>query len=156
MAIVISNVTINNQLTIINDADISKTNPNNGPKYYSGTTEADVIIDGKGYLNLQGDDVIPSNVHAFQYRPATSSGWIEFDGNAQNQDITADSIPSWVNTMVTRWNAEKVYNETYETVLNSLTANIDGNSATYSDEYAAAVSNATSQATTAKNNILGV
>jgi len=156
MAIVISNVTINNQLTIINDADINKDNPNNGPKYYSGTTEADVIIDGKGYLNLKGDDVIPSNVHAFQYRPATSSGWIEFDGNAQNQDITADSIPSWVNTMVTRWNGEKVYNETYETVLSNLTSNIDGNSATYSDEYAAAVSNATSQATAAKNNILGV
>lgn len=155
MAIVISNVTINNQLTIVNDAGVNKDNPNNGPKSYSGNTEADVIIDGKAYLNLSASDVIPSNVHAFQYRPATSSGWIEFDGNAQNQDVSSDSIPSWVNTMVTRWNAEKTYDDTYTSVLDSLVANLDPESPTYNDDYDAAVSNATSQATTAKNNILG-
>jgi len=155
MAIVISNVTINNQLTIVNDAGVNKDNPNNGPKSYSGSTEADVIIDGKAYLNLYASDVIPSNVHAFQYRPATSSGWIEFDGDAQNQDVTSDSIPSWVNTIVTRWNGEKTYEDTYTSVLNSLVANLDANSETFSTDYNAAVSNATSQATTAKNNILG-
>lgn len=154
MAIVISNVTINNQLTIVNDAGINKNNPNNGPKAYSGITEADVNIDGRAYLNLTANDVIPSNVHAFQYRPATSSGWIEFDGDAQNQDVTSENIPSWVNTMVTRWNGEKTYEDTYTSVLNSLVANLDPESLTFNDDYDAAVSNATSQATTAKNNIL--
>lgn len=156
MAIVISNVTINNQLTIVNDAAVNPNNSNNGPKAYSGETEADVIIDGKSYLNLSASDVIPSNVHAFQYRPSTSSGWIEFDGNAENQDVSSDSIPSWVNTMVTRWNGEKTYDDTYSSVLDSLVANLDTQSPTYNDDYDAAVSNATSQATTAKNNILGV
>ena len=155
MPITINNVTINNQLTIVNDADVNQDNPNNGPKLYSGETEVDVLIDGKSYLNLNGADVVPTNVHALQFRPATESGWIEFDGNVDNQIITSSEIPSWANTMITRWNAEKTYDETYQTTYDNLVANLDSNSATYSTDLANAHASAQTSATTAKNNILG-
>jgi hypothetical protein len=155
MPITINNVTANNQITIINDADVNPLNPNDGPRHWSGNTEADVIIDGKGYLNLTAKDIIPANVHAFQYRPATSSGWIEFDGNVQNQDITESDIPSWANTMITRWNGEKTYDETYQTEYDNAVANLDSNSETYATDLANAQTSAQTAATTAKNNILG-
>ena len=162
MAIIINNVSINNQLTMINDAGINPSNSNNGPKSSSGDTEVDVIIDGQAYLNISGNDIVPNNVHALQFNASTNEGWIEFDGSIDNQLITFSDIPSWANTMVTRWNGEKVYEETYtETytnVLNSLVANLDVNSETYQSDYNVAVSNATTQATTqatlAKNQIL--
>jgi hypothetical protein len=164
MPITINNVTANNQITIINDAGISSDNPNNGPKIYSGDTEADVLIDGVSYHNLTGNDIIPANVHAFQYRPATNSGWIEFDGTAENQIVNGSSeIPSWANTMITRWNGEKAYDETYtaqyQPTLNNLLANLDTSSETYSqdvtDAQTSAQTTAQTAATTAKNNILG-
>jgi|TARA_E500000318_G_scaffold12487_2_gene11490 hypothetical protein len=155
MPITINNVTINNRLTIINDADVSQTNPNNGPKLYSGDTETDVIIDGKGYLNLSGVDVVPDNIHALQFYPATDSGWLEFDGTADNQSITSSTIPSWANTMITRWNGEKTYDETYQTTYDNLLANLDSTSETYSQDVANAQTSAQTAATTAKNNILG-
>ena len=67
MAITVNSVTINNRLTIINDADINPSNASNGPKEFSGDTEADVIIDGQAYLNINGKDIVPSNVHALQF-----------------------------------------------------------------------------------------
>ena len=155
MPITINNVTINNQLTIINDADINISNTNDGPKMYSGNTEVDVIIDGVAYLNLPGHDLVPTNVHALQYRPATSSGWIEFDGDAQNQEITESEIPSWANTMITRWNGEKAYWETYDTEHQNLLANLDTSSASYETDLANAHTSAQTAATIAKNNILG-
>tara|TARA_E500000318_G_scaffold40311_1_gene38679 strand:+ start:190 stop:660 length:471 start_codon:yes stop_codon:yes gene_type:complete len=155
MPITINNVTINNQLTIINDADVNPSNTNNGPKLYSGDTEVDVLIDGVSYLNLSGVDVVPANVHALQYRPATNSGWIEFDGSADNQSIAPDTIPAWANTMITRWNGEKTYDETYQTTYDNLLANLDSTSATYEQDVANAQTSAQSAATTAKNNILG-
>lgn len=155
MPITINNVTINNQLTIINDADVNPSNSNNGPKLYSGNTEVDVIIDGVAYLNLPGDDIVPTNIHALQYRPTTSSGWIEFDGDAQNQDITESEIPSWANTMITRWNGEKAYWDTYNTTYNDLISPLDAHDATFNDDVANAQVSAQTAATTAKNNILG-
>ena len=154
MAITINNETINNQLTIVNDADINKNNPNNGPKLYSGDTEVDVLVDGKAYLNLNGADVVPSNVHALQFRPATGSGWIEFDGNVDNQIITSSEIPSWANTMITRWNGEKTYDETYQSTYDGIIANLDSNSETYATDLANAHTSAQTAATTTKNNIL--
>jgi len=155
MPITINNVTANNQITIINDADINPTNPNDGPKLYSGNTEVDVNIDGVAYLNLNGNDIVPANVHAFQYRPATSSGWIEFDGTAPNQQITEAEIPAWANTMITRWNGEKTYWDTYNTTYNNLVANLDAEAASYETDLANAQTSAQTSATTAKNNILG-
>lgn len=163
MSITINNVTINNQLTIINDADVNKDNSNNGPKLYSGDTEVDVLIDGVAYLNLTGVDVVPANVHAFQYRPANNSGWIEFDGSVPNQDVGPSDIPAWANTMVTRWNGEKTYKETYDstyqTTYDGLLANLDSTSETYgqdvSNAHVSAQTSAQTAATTAKNNILG-
>ena len=155
MPITINNVTANNQITIINDADINKSNPNDGPAKYSGNTEADVIIDGRGYLNISANDVVPSNVHALQFYPATNSGELEYVGNDQNLILASSSdIPSWANTMITRWNGEKTYEETYNSVLSDLVANLDLSSETYDADYAAAESDAAAQATTAKNNIL--
>jgi hypothetical protein len=155
MPVTINNVTINNQLTIINDADVNPSNSNNGPKLYSGNTEVDVIIDGEAHLNLNGHDVVPANVHALQYRPATSSGWIEFDGTVDNQEIAESEIPAWANTMITRWNGEKTYWDTYNTTYNNLLANLDAEAASYETDVANAQTSAQSSATTAKNNILG-
>jgi hypothetical protein len=155
MPITINNVTINNQLTIINDADINPNNSNNGPKLYSGNTEVDVNIDGLAYLNLSGHDIVPANVHALQFRLATNSGWIEFDGTVPNQDITSSEIPSWANTMITRWNGEKTYWDTYNTTYNNTVANLDASSETYQTDLANAQTSAQSAATIAKNNILG-
>lgn len=162
MAITINNVSINDQLTMINDAGINPSNSNNGPKTYPGDTEVDVIIDGQAYLNISGNDIVPSNVHALQFNASTNEGWIEFDGNEDNQPITSSNIPSWANTMITRWNGEKTYAETYAetytTVLNNLVANLDVNSETYSTDYTNAVSSAQAEANTqaisAKNQIL--
>ena len=154
MPVTINNVTINNQLTIINDADVNPSNSNNGPKLYSGNTEVDVNIDGVAYLNLSGHDIVPANVHALQYRPATSSGWIEFDGTVANQEITEAEIPAWANTMITRWNGEKTYWDTYNTEYNNLVANLDAEAASYDTDLANAQTSAQTSATTAKNNIL--
>jgi|TARA_R110002012_G_scaffold108670_1_gene251457 hypothetical protein len=154
MAVTINNVTINNQLTIINDAGVNASNTNNGPKSYSGDTEADVNIDGTTYLNLTASDIIPSNVHALQFKPATDSGEIEFDGTGQNQAITESDIPDWAKTMVKRWNGEKAYWDTYNTSYTNAVNALDSESASYGDDVAAAQTAAVSQATTAKNNIL--
>lgn len=155
MPVTINNVTINNQLTIVNDAGINPSNSNNGPKSYSGNTEADVNIDGVAYLNINAHDIIPSNIHALQFMPSTNSGWIEFDGTVDNQSITESDLPSWANTMITRWNGEKAYEETYNTTYNNLVANLDATSETYDSDLANAHTSAQTSATTAKNNILG-
>jgi len=154
MPVTINNVTINNQLTIINDAGVNESNANNGPKSYSGNTEADVIIDGITYLNLNAHDIIPSNVHALQYAPATSSGHIEFDGSGDNQAIDEAGIPDWAKTMVKRWNGEKTYWDTYNTSYNNAVNALDPESASYDADVAAAQTAAVSQATTAKNDVL--
>tara|TARA_X000001316_G_C884235_1_gene8550 strand:+ start:48 stop:518 length:471 start_codon:yes stop_codon:yes gene_type:complete len=154
MAITINSVTINNRLTIINDADINPSNANNGPKEFSGDTEADVIIDGQAYLNINGKDIVPSNVHALQFNGSTSTGHIEFDGTTQNQEIDVSSLPAWANTMVTRWNGEKAYWTTYQTEYDNAVGALDGDSASYTSDLAAAQTAAQTSATSAKNTIL--
>jgi hypothetical protein len=107
MPITINNVTANNQITIINDAGINNSNPNDGPAKYSGNTEADVIIDGKAYLNLTANDTVPTNVHAFQFYPNTNTGEIEYVDSTPNLQLVSDAdIPSWANTMITRWKTQ--------------------------------------------------
>ena len=164
MPVTINNVTINNQLTIINDADVNPSNSNNGPKMYSGNTEVDVNIDGLAYLNLSGHDIVPANVHALQYRPATSSGWIEFDGTVANQEITEAEIPAWANTMITRWNGEKAYKDTWQSTydteyaaqVTAFQANTDPmTNEAYDSAHANAQTAANTAATNAKNSILG-
>ena len=156
MAITINTVTINNRLTIINDAAVSESNPNNGPRDFSGDTEADVIIDGTSYLNINAHDVIPSNIHALQYNASTNTGHIEYVGNDDNLTIAdASGLPAWANTMVTRWNGEKAYWTTYQTEYDNAVSALDGDSASYESDLAAAQTSAVASATTAKNNILG-
>ena len=155
MAITINTVTINNRLTIVNDAAINSANPNNGPREYSGDTEADVVIDGSGYLNITASDIIPSDVHALQYNASTNTGHLEYVGTAQNLTIAdASGLPAWANTMVTRWNGEKTYETTYQTEYNNALANLDASSETYDADVAAADTAAKASATTAKNNVL--
>ena len=147
MAITINNVTINNQLSIIFDAAVNNSNSNNGPRDYSGETEADVTIDGVGYFNIASSDLIPSEVHALQFKPGVGTGHIEYTDLRDNLVIASESdIPTWAQTMVKRWNGEKVYKETYAT---DMTANI---AAGQDDDTAAA--NAVITATAAKNAIL--
>ena len=155
MAITINTVTINNRLSIVNDAAINPANSNNGPREYSGDTEADVIIDGSGYLNITASDIIPSDVHALQYNASTNTGHLEYVGTAQNLTIAdASGLPAWANTMVTRWNGEKTYETTYQTEYDNALANLDASSETYDADVAAADTAAKASATTAKNNVL--
>lgn len=147
MAITINNVTINNQLSIIFDAGVNTSNSNNGPRDYSGETEADVTIDGVGYFNIASSDLIPSEVHALQFKPGVGTGHIEYTDLRDNLVIASESdIPTWAQTMVKRWNGEKVYKETYAT---DMAANI---AAGQDDDTATA--NAVITATAAKNAIL--
>ena len=155
MAITINTVTINNRLTIINDAGVNPTNANNGPREYSGDTEADVIIDGTAYLNVTANDTVPSDVHALQYNASSNTGHIELVGTSDNTVIAdASGLPAWANTMVTRWNGEKTYETTYQTEYNNALANLDASSETYDADVAAADTAAKASATTAKNNVL--
>ncbi len=156
MPITINNVTANNQITIINDAGINPNNPNDGPRAYSGNTECDVIIDGVGYMNLNGSDIVPTNIHALQFNAASNSGELEYTGTEQNLVLSsASDIPSWANTMITRWNGEKTYYATYQTEYDNALANLDVSSETYEADVNSAQTAAQSAATTAKNNILG-
>ena len=156
MSVTINNVTANNQITIIFDAGVNPNSPNDGPRNYSGNTEADVIIDGQAYLNIQASDQIPSNIHAFQYSVGSNTGEVEYVNTDPNLVINGQSeIPSWVNIMITRWNGEKTYEETYNTTYNDLVANLDASSETYETDLANAHTSAQTSATTAKNNILG-
>jgi hypothetical protein len=165
MPITINNVTANNQITIINDAGINPSNNNNGPRDYSGDTEADVIIDGVAYLNINAKDIIPANVHAFQYKPVTNTGHIEWVGSDDNLAIANSSeIPAWANTMITRWNGEKAYNDTWQSTydteyasqLTAYQANTDPmTNEAYDSAHANAQTAANTAATNAKNLILG-
>ena len=165
MAITINSVTANNQISIIFDAGIDPNNTNNGPADYSGENQADVIIDGVGYHNISSADIIPSNVHALQYKATVNTGHIEYVGTDDNLAIAdANGIPAWANTMITRWNGEKAYaetwNSTYETEHTAQIAAFTANTSPMTDEaYASADTNASNAAntaaTTAKNNILG-
>lgn len=147
MAITINNVTINNQLSIIFDAGVNSSNSDNGPRDYSGETEADVTIDGVGYFNIASSDIIPSEVHALQFKPGIGTGHIEYTDLRDNLIIASESdIPTWAQTMVKRWNGEKVYNETYK---QDLTAN-----ALAGQEDDTAIANAKTTATAAKNALL--
>lgn len=165
MPITINNVTINNQLSIINDAGPNPNNNNDGPAKWSGNTEADVIIDGQGYLNINANDQVPSNIHALQYYPSSDTGEIEYTNDDPNFQIeTSADIPSWANVMVTRWNGEKAYAETYESTyaaeysaqVTAFEANTNPmTEAAYTQAHNNAVNAATTAATTAKNNIIG-
>ena len=147
MAITINSIIINNQLSIIFDAGINPSNSNNGPSKYSGDTEADVTIDGEGYLNIFSSDIIPSEVHALQFNSNVGTGHVEYTDLRDNLTIASESeIPAWAQTMVKRWNGEKVYKETYVT---DMAANI---AAGQDDDTAAA--NAVITSTAAKNAIL--
>lgn len=155
MAITINGVTINNRLTIINDSDVNKDNPNNGPAEYSGDTEADVLIDGVSHLNINASDTIPTDVHALQYNAVSNTGHIESTATVDNTAIAdASGLPAWANTMVTRWNGEKTYMATYQTEYDNAVANLDTSSASYETDLAAAQTSAQAAATTAKNNVL--
>jgi hypothetical protein len=147
MAITINNVTINNQLSIIFDAAVNKSNSNNGPRDYSGETEADVTVDGVGYFNIPSSDIIPSEVHALQFKPSVGTGHIEYTDLRDNLTIASESeIPTWAQTMVKRWNGEKAYKETYDT---DFAANIAAE-----QDVDTAMANAVTTATAAKNAIL--
>jgi hypothetical protein len=165
MAITINGVSASNQITIIFDAGINPSNSNNGPRDFSGDTEADVVIDGVGYGNINSKDIIPADVHALQFYPAKGTGHIEYVGGGENGVLASSGdIPAWANTMITRWNGEKTYAETwqstFDTELAAQTAAFEANTSPMTDEaYAQADTNAknaaNTAATNAKNAILG-
>jgi hypothetical protein len=59
-----------------------------------------VYVDSVAYLSLDMS-AVPEDVHALQWFDV--SGWIEFVGNVDNQDIT--ELPAWANVCVQEWEA---------------------------------------------------
>lgn len=162
MSIVINNTTINSRLTIVFDA-AAKKDPitgeiisNDGPAFGSGNTESDVYIDNKTYLNIRSHTEIPSNVHALQCwnKNGTWTYSLEYTNNDPNHsyDSQAD-LPTWVNNVVIRCEAQDVWQNTYNSNLASqLSSWVDGGNAT--EDFVANSSSASSVADTARNNYL--
>ena len=74
MATTVNNTTANQKITIIFDAGVNKTNSNDGPRFGTGNTESDVVIDNKSYLNVRSHTEIDANVHALQWNATTNTG----------------------------------------------------------------------------------
>ena len=126
MAITINNTTINSRLTIIYDSAENLLNTNDGPKFGTGNTESDVIIDGKSYLNIRSHTEVPEDVHALQCwnRSGTWSYTLEYTDNRPNE--TLSEIPSWVNNVVIRCEAQDAWENAYN-------ANLDAQSTAWVD-----------------------
>jgi cation transport regulator ChaB len=150
MSITINNTTINTRLTIIFDADINKNNENDGPVFGSGNTESDVYIDSKVYSNLRSHTEIPSTVHALQCwnNNGTWTYELEHTDNSDNTVYSSQSdLPSWVNNVVIRCEAQDTWQTTYDSTYN---AHSDANT----EDDSAAKTAASSAADTARVNYL--
>lgn len=165
----VNNTTINTRLSIIFDAaprpvvDSSftekytddyymsrKYNEADGPRDFTGNTEADVYVDDLVCTNLRCHQEIPAEVHALQWKESTSSGEIEYIDDRENTKIT--SLPSWVTNVIIRYEAEALYHfERAKSIKLQEKEHIDGGG-TY--PYEADQNVATTHATTERNNYL--
>ena len=100
MATTVNNTTANQRITIIFDADINTNNENNGPRFGTGNTESDILIDNKVYHNIRSHTEIDANVHALQWNATTNTGELEYIDNRDNESLS--SFPQWASNVVIR------------------------------------------------------
>lgn len=112
MATTVNNTTVNTRLTIIFDANINKTNQNDGPRSGTGNTESDVNIDNKAYLNIRSHTEIDSSVHALQWNASTNTGSLEYTDTRENGSL--DSLPQWATNVVIRCEAQDAWQTAYD------------------------------------------
>jgi hypothetical protein len=136
MATTVNNTTVNSKITIIFDA----AGPLNGdgPALGTGNTESDVYLDNNVYLNIRSHTEIDANVHALQWNATTNTGELEYIDNRENESLS--SFPQWATNVVIRCEAQDVWENSYDTSINSDDANVKAN--------------ATSTANTARDNYL--
>jgi hypothetical protein len=153
MATTVNNTTANQKITIIFDAGVNKTNSNDGPRFGTGNTESDVVIDNKSYLNVRSHTEIDANVHALQWNATTNTGELEYIDNRENESLS--SFPGWATNVVIRCEAQDVWKDSYTANLSEQftawqTANPEANVETY----IANTSQATNVANVARTNYL--
>ena len=125
MATTVNNTTANSRITIIFDAGLNPENENNGPRLGTGNTESDVMIDNKGYYNIRSHTEIDANVHALQWNATTNTGEIEYVDHRPHGQLTA--LPQWATNVVIRCEAQDVWENSYDTSINSDDANVQAN-----------------------------
>jgi hypothetical protein len=112
MAITVNNTTANQRITIIFDADINKDNENDGPRFGTGNTESDILIDNKAYHNIRSHTEIDANVHALQWNATTNTGELEYIDNRDNESLS--SFPQWASNVVIRCEAQDAWHSSYD------------------------------------------
>ena len=155
MATTVNNTTANQRITIIFDAGLNNNNENDGPRFGTGNTESDVIIDNKAYLNIRSHTEIDANVHALQWNATTNTGELEYIDNRLSDSLS--SFPGWATNVVIRCEAQDAWQTSYD-------ANVAEQEATWSaanpnpdpnvDFFVANTTQATSVADTARTNYL--
>ena len=143
MATTVNNTTVNTRLTIIFDADGQL--DGNGPAKGTGNTESDVYFDSKVCYNLRSHTEIDASIHALQWDAVNNKGHIEYTDSRDNTSIT--ELPSWVNNVVIRAEAEDKYTEAYNTAY-AADASVN------TDDDSAAVTAGTNAGVTARDNYL--
>ena len=111
MATTVNNTTANQRITIIFDAGPNSNDQNDGPRFGTGNTESDVIIDNKSYLNIRSHTEIDANVHALQWNATTNTGELEYIDNRLSDSLT--SLPQWATNVVIRCEAQDVWKTAY-------------------------------------------
>jgi len=153
MAITVNNTTANQRITIVFDADVNLTNQDDGPRFGTGNTESDILIDNKGYHNIRSHTEIDANVHALQWNATTNTGVLEYIDNRENE--TLSSFPQWASNVVIRCEAQDVWQSSFDAnVAEQLTAWQAANPEANTETFVANADQAISVANTERTNYL--
>ena len=153
MATTVNNTTANQRITIVFDAAINKDNQNDGPRFGTGNTESDVMVDNKTYFNIRSHTEIDANVHALQWNATTNTGELEYVDNRENESLS--SFPQWATNVVIRCEAQDAWQVSYDAnVSEQFTAWQTANPEANVDSFSANTSQATTVADTARTNYL--
>jgi len=153
MATTVNNTTANQRITIVFDADINLDNENDGPRFGTGNTESDVMIDNKSYSNIRSHTEIDANVHALQWNATMNTGELEYIDNRENESLS--SFPQWATNVVIRCEAQDAWQVSYDAnVSEQFTAWQTANPEANVDSFSANTSQATTVADTARTNYL--
>jgi hypothetical protein len=153
MAITVNNTTANQRITIVFDADINTNNENDGPRFGTGNTESDILIDNKVYHNIRSHTEIDANVHALQWNATTNTGELEYIDNRDNESLS--SFPQWASNVIIRCEAQDAWRSSYDAnVAEQLTAWQNANPEANTETFSANTSQATTVADTERTNYL--
>jgi hypothetical protein len=153
MAITVNNTTANQRITIVFDADVNSTNQDDGPRFGTGNTESDILIDNKAYHNIRSHTEIDANVHALQWNATTNTGELEYTDNRDNESLS--SFPQWATNVVIRCEAQDAWRSSYDAnVAEQLTAWQNANPEANTETFSANTSQATTVADTERTNYL--